>query len=60
VRRGASPAVLDIQMGPLSASGHLDLGTLRFPTEVGEIARVFLFCGYEVIRVESSVRPVRP
>jgi hypothetical protein len=52
--------VLDVRVGPLTASGPLELGTLRFPTEVGEVARVFLFCGYEALREESSVRPVRP
>jgi hypothetical protein len=45
---GLYHGVLDIELGPLAQSGHADLGTLRFPADIGQVSRAFLVCGYDV------------
>jgi hypothetical protein len=49
---GLYHGVLDIHLGPLSENEYQDLGTFRFPPDAGEITGAFLFCGYNVKRVE--------
>lgn len=45
---GLYHGVLDVNLGPLGQNGYRDLGTFIFPPDVGEVARVFLFCSYHV------------
>lgn len=36
----------DVSLGPLSDNSYRELGTFRFPTEIGKVSRIFLFCAY--------------
>lgn len=45
---GLYHGVLDVRLGPLSQSREPDLGTFRFPPDIGVVSRAFLFCSYDV------------
>jgi hypothetical protein len=52
--------VLDIRLGPLVQRSDHDLGTFRFPPDMGMVSRAFLLCGYDVTRRQSDERPLGP
>ena len=52
--------VLDLRMGPLAQRADHNLGTFRFPPDVGEISRAFLLCGYDVKWRQSDKRIMKP
>jgi Tc toxin complex TcA C-terminal TcB-binding domain len=52
--------VLDIRLGPLAQRADHDLGTFRFPPEMGIVSRAFLLCGYNVKRRHSDERSMKP
>lgn len=52
--------VLDVRLGALSRSGNEELGTFGFPSDMGRISRVFLFCGYEVAQMQPDTKLVTP
>ena len=50
---GLYHGVLEVPLGSLTQAGYHDLGTVRFPSDIGEIQDVFLFCGYHVNRTQE-------
>jgi hypothetical protein len=46
---GIFHAVLELDFGALNGSDAQELGIFRFPTDVGKIKEIYLFCGYSVL-----------
>jgi len=52
--------VLEVRPELLNLNGQVELGTLGFPADVGEVSSVFLFFGYEAQKTQLVTKLVRP
>jgi hypothetical protein len=51
--------VVEVRSGPLGSNRQVELGTFRFPADVGEVSSVCLFFGYDATKVQPVAKPVR-
>jgi hypothetical protein len=47
---GLYHGILNIKLRPLDATRNCDVGTFRFPFDVGDISDILLFCSYRIDR----------